>query len=66
VLAEVLAGLGDPLADPAAEARALLDPARAVGEAAALVDDLLRSRETQHPDEHADRGARPRNTEENP
>ena len=66
VLAEALAGLDDPPADPAAEARALLDPARAVGEAAALVDDLLRSRETQHPDEHADRGARPRNTEENP
>jgi 3-carboxy-cis,cis-muconate cycloisomerase len=66
VLAEALAGLANPSADPAAEARALLDPARAVGEAAALVDDLLRSRETQHPDEHADRGARPRNTEENP
>ena len=37
-------GRGEP-ADPAAEARALLDPARAVGEAAALVDDLLRSRQ---------------------
>ena len=45
VLAEALAGLEDPPADPAAEARALLDPARAVGEAAALVDDLLRSRQ---------------------
>jgi 3-carboxy-cis,cis-muconate cycloisomerase len=45
VLAEALAGLGNPSADPSAEARALLDPARAVGEAAALVDDLLRSRQ---------------------
>ena len=45
VLAEALAGLENPPADPAAEARALLDPARAVGEAAALVDDLLRSRQ---------------------
>lgn len=66
VLAEALAGLENPPADPAAEVRALLDPAGAVGEAAALVDDLLRSRETQHPDEHADGGVRPRNTEENP
>ncbi|PVZ12970.1 lyase family protein [Actinomycetospora cinnamomea] len=45
VLADALAALDDPPADPAAEVRALLDPAGAVGEAAALVDDLLRSRE---------------------
>ncbi|MDF2977676.1 MAG: pcaB [Actinomycetospora sp.] len=49
VLAEALSALpgtdADPPADPAAEVRALLDPAAAIGEAAALVDDFLRSRE---------------------
>ncbi|GAA4871567.1 lyase family protein [Actinomycetospora straminea] len=44
VLADALAALDDPPADPAAEVRTLLDPSRAVGEAAALVDDLLTSR----------------------
>ena len=49
VLTEALAGLPDTdhPADPAAEVRALLDPAGAVGEASALVDDLLRSREVR-------------------
>ncbi|WP_433785733.1 lyase family protein [Actinomycetospora sp. CA-101289] len=45
VLTEALADLENPPTDPAAEVRALLDPAAAVGEAAALVDDFLRSRE---------------------
>ena len=43
VLIEALAALDHPPDDPAAEVRALLDPAAAVGEAAALVDDFLRS-----------------------
>jgi 3-carboxy-cis,cis-muconate cycloisomerase len=47
VLTEALAALAHPPADPAAEARELLDPAAAVGEAAALVDDFLRSREAR-------------------
>ncbi|HWN26871.1 MAG TPA: lyase family protein, partial [Actinomycetospora sp.] len=52
VLTEALAALPDtdPPADPAAEVRALLDPAAAVGEAAALVDDFLRSREAKRRD----------------
>jgi 3-carboxy-cis,cis-muconate cycloisomerase len=49
VLTEALAALPgtdtDPPADPAAEVRALLDPAAAIGEATALVDDFLRTRE---------------------
>ncbi|HSK57553.1 MAG TPA: lyase family protein, partial [Actinomycetospora sp.] len=47
VLAEALAALDDPPADPAAEVHALLDPAAAVGESAALVDDFLRTREAR-------------------
>ena len=52
VLTEALAALPDtdPPADPAAEVRALLDPAAAVGEAAVLVDDFLRSREAKRRD----------------
>ncbi len=54
VLTEALAALPatdtDPPADPAAEVLALLDPAAAIGEAAALVDDFLRSREATRRD----------------
>ncbi|MHC1558640.1 lyase family protein [Actinomycetospora sp. C-140] len=49
VLTDALAGLDDPPDDPAAEVRALLDPAGAIGEATALVDDLLQSREGKRP-----------------
>jgi 3-carboxy-cis,cis-muconate cycloisomerase len=47
VLGEALAALSDPPSDVAAEVRRLLDPAGAVGEAAALVDDLLRTRKAR-------------------
>ena len=56
VLTEALAALpdtdppADPPTDPAAESRALLDPAAAVGEAAALVDDFLRTRQARRRD----------------
>ncbi|GLZ48621.1 3-carboxy-cis,cis-muconate cycloisomerase [Actinomycetospora sp. NBRC 106375] len=49
VLTEALAGLDDPPDDPAAEVAALLDPAGAIGEAPALVDDLLSSRARKGP-----------------
>ena len=44
VLTDALAALNDPPDDPAAEVVRLLDPAGAIGEAPALVDDLLQSR----------------------